>query len=183
MSIQMQAEDFFNAYLVLKENSKSLVERPENNPEKPLIGTKELGARITGGVEIVCLAFSVELYIKDLHCAIKGEAPRGHNILKLFKELPEKIQQEIFAYDAISQNPFFTRGNILSTKRFASDFSAYDGFLEQIELISDGFEKWRYSYESGSLHYDISFALAFIESIKSAVGKMRNERIKGAGVI
>jgi hypothetical protein len=61
----------------------------------------------------------------------------------------------------------------LSTKRFASDFSAYDGFLEQIGAISDGFEKWRYSYESAALQYDTSFALAFIESIKSAADEVR----------
>ena len=169
----MQAEEFFNAYLVLKENNEALIERLSDSPGKPIIGTKELGTRPTTGVDIVCLAFSVELYIKDLHFAIDGEAPRGHNIRKLFEKLPEQIQQEIFCYDAISQNPFFTRGNILSTNRFASDFSAYDGFLEQIEAISDGFEKWRYSYESAALQYDTSFALAFIESIKSAADEVR----------
>lgn len=169
----MQAEEFYNAYLVLKENNEALIERLADSPGKPIIGTKELGTRPTMGVEIVCLAFSVELYIKDLHCAIKSEPPRSHNILELFEKLPEQIQQEIFSYDAISQNPFFTRGNILSTKRFASDFSAYDGFLEQIEAISDGFEKWRYSYESAALQYDTSFALAFIESIKSAADEVR----------
>jgi hypothetical protein len=63
------------------------------------------------------------------------------------------------------------------TNRFASDFTAYDGFLEQIELISDGFEKWRYSYESAALHYDVSFALALIESIKSTSGKVRKENV------
>lgn len=176
MSIQMQAEDFFNAYLVLKGNSEALMERLENNPGKPFIGTKELGTRITGGVEIVCLAFSVELYIKDLHYAVNGKAPRGHNILKLFEQLPERIQQGIFSYDSISQNPFFTRGDILSTKRFSSAYSAYDGFIDQIKAISDGFEKWRYSYENTTLDYDISFALAFIESIKSAAGEVREKR-------
>ena len=84
MSIQMQADDFFNAYLVLKDNNEAMIERLSNSPGKPLIGTKELGTRPTTGVDIVCLAFSVELYIKDLHYAIKSETPRGHNILKLF---------------------------------------------------------------------------------------------------
>ena len=92
MSIQMQADDFFNAYLVLKDNNEALMERLENNPGKPLIGTKELGTRITGSVEIVCLAFSVELYIKDLHYAINGEAPRGHNILELEKPVLDVLE-------------------------------------------------------------------------------------------
>lgn len=173
MTIHMQADEFFNAYLVLKDNNEAVIERLSNSPGKPLIGTKELGTRPATGVDIVCLAFSVELYIKELHYAIKGEAPRGHNILKLFEKLPEQIRQEIFSYDSIRQNPFFTRSDILSTKRFTSAYSAYDGFIDQIKAISDGFEKWRYSYESTTLHYDISFALAFIESIKSAAGEIR----------
>jgi len=173
VSIQMQADDFFNAYLVLKDNSEAMIERLEKSPGKPLIATKELGTRITGSVEIVCLAFSVELYIKDLHCAIKGKVPRGHDILKLFEALPEEIRQEIFNQDSISQNPFITKGDIFSTKRFSSECSAYDGFTDQIKAISDGFTKWRYSYESAALHYDISFALAFIAALKSATDRVR----------
>ena len=169
----MKGDDFFSAYLVLKENNEVFVEKRANSSGDTSEGSEILGTRPVMGVEIVCLAFSVELYIKDLHYAIKGKAPRGHNILKLFKKLPEEIQQEIFSYDSISQNPFFTRGNILFTDRFASDYSEFDVFIDQIEAISDGFEKWRYSYERTSLHYDVSFALAFIDSIKSAASEVR----------
>lgn len=173
MNIQMQAEDFFNAYLVLKENEEALMERLQNHPGKPLVGAKELGTRTTMGVEIVCLAFSVELFIKSLHYVVTGKIPCGHDILKLFEKLPEEIKQEIFTHDLICQNPFFTRGNIFSTKRFKSDFTAYDGFLDQIKAISDGFTKWRYSYESAALRYDTSFAMAFIESIKTTTAGVR----------
>ena len=171
----MQADDFFNAYLVLNGNNEALMERLHNNPGKPLIGTKELGTRVTGHVDIVCLAFSVELYIKDLLCMVKGKAPRGHNIFKLFEQLPEYIRKEIFSHESICQNPFITRGNEFSTKRFSSYFSAYDGFIEKIEEISKGFEKWRYSYEYAALRYDASFALVFIEAIKSAANKARKQ--------
>jgi hypothetical protein len=88
----MKAEDFFNAYLVLKENNEALIERLSDSPGKLIIGTKELSTRPTMGVEIVCLAFSVELHIKDLHYAIKSEPPRSHNILELFEKLPEQIK-------------------------------------------------------------------------------------------
>lgn len=172
----MQANDFFNAYLVLKDNNEALFERLQNNPGKPLIGTKEQGARITGGVEIVCLAFSVELYIKDLYYALNVKVPSSHNILELFEKLPEQTRNKIFAYDAISQNSFFTRGDIFSTKRFTSEYSAYDRFIEQIKAISDGFTRWRYAYESAALHYDTSFALAFIESLKSASSSERKSQ-------
>ena len=171
----MQAEDFFSAYLVLKENNEAFFERQADSSGKLLKEGTALGTHPTMGVEIVCLAFSVELYIKDLHYALKGKAPRGHNILKLFETLPEQIQQEIFADDSISQNPFFTRGDIFSTKRFTSAYSAYDGFIDHIKAISDGFEKWRYSYESRHLKYDVSFSLAFIEVVKSVSGKVRQQ--------
>lgn len=173
MAIQMQADDFFNAYLVLKENNEVFFERQADSSGKLHMGTTNLGVHPTMGVAIVCLAFSVELYIKDLHFATKGEAPRGHKILELFEKLPEQVQQKIFAHSSISQNPFFTGGNIFSTKRFTGDYSAYDGFIDQVKAISDGFEKWRYSYESTALRYDSSFALAFIESIKAAAGEVR----------
>ena len=173
MSIQMQADDFFNAYLVLKENNENFIEKQSVTSSKSPIGKNGLGKRFTAGVDIVCLAFSVELYIKDLHYANNGHAPKGHNILKLFEKLPEQIRKEIFAYDSISPNPFITRGDKFSTKRFTIAYTAYDGFIDQIKSISDGFEKWRYSYESSTLHYNSSFALALVEAIKSAADKIR----------
>lgn|GEM_PF-1310929 len=177
MKIQFKAEDFFNAYLILKANNEAFIDSQAKNPSSSLKKIKTIGAHPAMGVDIVCLAFSVELYIKDLHYAIKGKTPRGHNILKLFEGLPKHIRQVIFAHDSISQNPFITRGDIFSVNRFNDTYTAYDRFVDQIKSISDGFEKWRYSYESGSLHYDVSFALVFIEVIKSVAGKVRNDQL------
>ena len=55
----MKAEDFFNAYLVLKENNEVLIEKLANSSGKTPEGTKILGTRPAMGVDIVCLAFSV----------------------------------------------------------------------------------------------------------------------------
>jgi hypothetical protein len=173
MSIRMQADDFFNAYKILSEDMEALTIRLEGLAGKPLVSSKEPGTRPTGGVNIVCLAFTVELYIKDLHFKITGEAPRSHNILKLFNKLPEQIQQEIFAHDSISQNPFVARGDSFSQKKYTKDYSSYDGFIDQISLISDGFEKWRYSYESTSLGYNTWFAIALIESVKAVADTLQ----------
>ncbi len=167
----MKADDFYNAYLVLSENNKVLIERGAKSSAEQ---RESLETRPTMGVEIVCLAFSVELYIKDLLQAINGKAPRGHNILTLFKKLPEQTQRELFKNKLISENPFCARGDVFSPKKFTSSYSSYEGFIENINLISDGFEKWRYSYESTVLKYDISFALALIGSIKSARKKANN---------
>lgn len=165
----MQADDFFNAYLVLKENNEAFFESAGKTHEK----AKAFGALPTMGPSVMNLAFSVELYIKDLHFALKGKAPRGHNIFKLFQALPEEVKQKIFAHDAISQNPFATRGNIFSPLRFTKAYRPYDGFIDQLKDISDGFEKWRYAHEKTTLKYEEWFALAFIEAVKSTADTIR----------
>ncbi|HSD97097.1 MAG TPA: hypothetical protein VLB06_08140 [Sulfuricaulis sp.] len=83
MFLQATAEHFLNAFEVLKESNEALIDRLANSPGNPS-AAKAFGARPTMGVDIVCLAFSVELYVKDLHYAITHEAPRGHHILTLF---------------------------------------------------------------------------------------------------
>ena len=156
MSPKIQAEYFFNAYQVLRENDEAMIKNLESSPGKPLIGTKMLGTRPTVGIYIVCLAFSVELYIKDVHYALESKAPRGHDILRLFEKLSEQIQQEIFAHHSISKYGW-----------------SFDEFKQEIKAISDGFEKWRYSYEITTLRYNIYFALVFIEAIISVADAVR----------
>lgn len=63
MFLQEQAERFFNAYEVLRENDEALIDRLSNSSGNRPAETI-FGARLTMGVGIVCLAFSVELYIK-----------------------------------------------------------------------------------------------------------------------
>ncbi len=177
MSSKEEADYFFNAYLVLKQNDEALMDKLQELAGKPLVGSKELGTRPTLGVDIVCLAFAVELYIKDVYFAWRGEAPHGHDILKLFEALSEDIRQEIFSHASISQNPYATRPSMMFPLKKSA--TAYDGFIEQIKLISDGFVKWRYSYEAGTLQYNSWFAEALIEamvSIASDVRKTMNAR-------
>lgn len=151
--IQVQADDFFKAYQVLTKNYDS-----------------ETLAIM--GPSVVCLAFSVELYIKALYSALGIKPLRnrdGHNILKLYKGLPRAIKRKIFLHEAISQNPFIVSGPVILLRRFSGISRDYYGFLRQLETISDGFEKWRYSYEANTaaLHYDSGFAEALIIAIKS----------------
>ena len=150
MFIQEQAEHFFNAFEVLKESNELLIDNLANSSKTPPAG-KKFGLCPTMGVEIVCLAFSVELYMKGLHYTITNDAPRGHNILSLFRKLPEQIQQEVFSFRSISEYGW-----------------SFPEFEKQIEAISNSFEKWRYSYEVTTVRYNSYFALVFIEAIKSA---------------
>ncbi len=107
--IRMQADDFFNAYRVLSESNKAMFEALEKSRGNlRTVSEVAFGMLPTMGPSVVNLAFSVELYIKDLYSALKMEPPRGrngHNILKLYAKLPKRIKREIFAHRAFSQNP------------------------------------------------------------------------------
>ncbi|PQJ47739.1 hypothetical protein BTO01_28605 [Vibrio jasicida] len=57
----------------------------------------------TMGVDVVCLSFSVELFIKNLYHVLTNEAPRGHRISKLFDSLPDDVKKDIFTYPSIAK--------------------------------------------------------------------------------
>lgn len=161
-SIREQADDFFKAYQVLRKNYDS-----------------ETLAIM--GPSIVCLAFSVELHMKTLYAAIGIKPLRnrdGHNILKLYKGLPRTIRRKIFMHEAIRQNPFITRGPVILLRRFSGSARDYYGFIQNLEMISDSFEKWRYSHEKKrlSLTYDSSLAEALIIAIKSVASATQATR-------
>jgi hypothetical protein len=157
--VRAQADDFFKAYQLLNKSGLEL-----NSPA------------------VVNLAFALELYFKDLHVVLRNKkgnkkkikAPRGHNILELFRKLPPESQQEIRNYPAIqklvafysTQTPFY-----IPTDKDKHPIT--DTFEQQIFKISDAFEKWRYSYESGALKYEVSMALDFIEAVKSVTDNAR----------
>ncbi|HKK63650.1 MAG TPA: hypothetical protein VJ951_13890 [Bacteroidales bacterium] len=151
MFIQEQAEHFYNSYLVLKENSESLIKCLSNSSRK-MEGTSNFGRHPTMGVEVVCLSFSVELYIKCLHYIISRELPRSHNILDLYKKFPIQIQEELFSYPAV--------------KKYGWDSNEFE---QMISTISDSFVKWRYSHEFKSLKYNTYFALVFVEALRKSI--------------
>lgn len=174
IEIRMQADDFFNAYRVLRESNEAMFDTLKKTRGKlKTVSEVAFGVLPTMGPDVVNLAFSLELYVKDLHFALNGTVPRGHNILKLYTKLPKPIKREIFTHRSISQNPWMTKGPVFLLKRYTGDRNAYHGFLHQIGAISNSFEKWRYSYESKALHYEESFALAFIEAVKSSADMTR----------
>jgi HEPN domain-containing protein len=174
--ILAQADDFFNAYQILKESNLALINKLEKLAGKPLVSKTAFGSASAMGVNIVCLAFSIELYLKYLHFTLNGKVLRGHNILKLYEKLPDKIRQDIFNHEAISENPFHIRGDIFSIRKFDSSYTPYERFLDQVKAISNAFVEWRYSYERASLDYDESLALALIKAIKSVADSIQSEK-------
>ncbi len=154
--VRMQADDFFNAYQVLKKNYHS----------------ETLSIM---GPSIVCLAFALEIYIKDVYYALNIKVPRKHSILDLYTRLPKQYKREIFFHDSISQNPFALREPAIWPRRFSGVLADYCGFLRQIRAVSKGFEDWRYPYEvkSASLQYNSWFAEALIVAVKSVADSVR----------
>lgn len=155
----MQADDFLKAHKLL---------------------TKSLSATQFGGIcpSVVCLAFSIEVYIKDLFDVLGEKQQRGHDILKLFKKLPVEIQQEIFSHGEIgSQVPWVVFESPFAPKSGKNEDGISDLFIYELEAISDAFTKWRYSHEDENvnLRYNTGFALAFVTAVKSITDKKRSQ--------
>lgn len=183
--MRMDADDFFNAYRILQESDEVLMGKLEKLSGKPLVSKTAFGAFPVSTPSIVCLAFALELYIKELHVVLKAresnekdvKAPRGHNILELFRKLPSETQQEIRNYPAIRELiAFYAMEKFpLYIPQDKDKQPITDVLEQQIHKISDAFEKWRYSYENGALTYEESTALALIEAIKSATNNARKQ--------
>ncbi len=150
--LSIHAQDFLNAYKILRESNDVLMKRKVGQAEKD--AETAYGACPAMGIDIVCLAFSVELHLKELNRVVSGMAPRGHNIAKLFKALPISVQQEVVSHHSIAQYGW-------------SDSQMQRELLS----ISDGFEKWRYAYENTALRYNIYFAEVLIEASQFVASK------------
>jgi hypothetical protein len=151
--LSIHAQDFLNAYEILRESNDALVEHSKDCVANRTNQTA-YGASPAMGIDIVCLAFSVELHLKELHRAVTGKVPRGHNIAKIFRDLPEPVQKDVSSYSSIAQYGW-------SDAQMQSELLA----------ISDGFEKWRYAYESTALRYNVYFAKVLIEAIRFVASK------------
>ncbi len=152
--LAIHAQDFLNAYEILRESNDTLIEQTKDCAAKECDQTA-YGTRPAMGVDIVCLAFSVELHLKELHRAVTGKVPRGHNIARIFKDLPESVRNDVVSHHSISQ------------------YGWSDAQIErELLAISDGFEKWRYAYESTTLRYNNYFAKVLIEASRFVAFKI-----------
>ncbi len=162
MFIRENAESFLHAFYVLKENNDVFVEKQSGQSKDPL-ALKSFGSRPAMGVGIVCLAFSLELYLKSLHYMISKDKITGHNIKEIFGKFPKEIQQKIFEHPAVSKYGWNLKE-----------------FEKQLGLVSDGFQKWRYSHEFTTIKYESYFALVLIEAVDSVLNQLQmslNEKV------
>jgi len=99
---------------------------------------------------IVNGAFSAELSLKALLAENEIAYGKEHNLLYLFSLLPDDILEEV----------------VLNSWERTPAFRNPDVWINQLCLISDAFEEWRYGYESKhSLIVDINFLQAFAQAL------------------
>lgn len=121
--------------------------------------SENIGKLIAASVN---LAFSVELYLKELAIKTKGRAIGGHQLIHLFKDLPPDVQEWInqryrhrFAHRPKAK--FITIDFIIATlnplppevKNRVPILSGADegDVCKVLEVENDAFQKWRYVYE------------------------------------
>jgi len=157
--LSTHAQDFLNSYRILRESNDALVERHTGRREDEN-STMAYGTLSAMGIDVVCLAFSVELHLKELHRVVSKIIPKGHNIAKLFDALPPDVQEEVATHHSIA--------------KYGWDNAQFE---RELHAISDGFEKWRYSYESTSLRYNSYFAEVLIEASQFVSSTRRREEV------
>ena len=167
MRCQSQAEGFFNAYELLTKNNQAYMEQEASEKNSTSI-------RQTFKTDIVCLAFALELFLKDLYFVVNGVPLSGHKIHKLFDQLTEEIQEEIFQHHP--ENYFITACFMYPGK------SPLDKFKSKIRHYGDGFVKWRYSHEHLALFYETSFVVGLIQSITKVTSRICTEKRKNSNL-
>lgn len=95
---------------------------------------------------LICAAFSAEVGLKALLLQA-GKAAYGHDLVKLFKNLPDEVQMDIFGRMGME----------------APQFAA------QLSHVREAFKDWRYMYEFNDERFiSIAFVANFATAVASA---------------
>ena len=96
---------------------------------------------------VVTLVFSIELYLKYLAAKSLGRPSKGHDLAKLFYQLPRAIREKI-----------------------AGHYGSGRAIQQVLETHKDAFIEWRYIYEQqgGSFHIDIASLRQFSDALEAA---------------
>lgn len=96
--------------------------------------------------EVVNLAFACELALKGLIHVHVAKSAHGHNLTKLYEQLPQDVHQLI-------------RGTNLAPQVF----------MERLASVSRSFELWRYAHEHSTLSVSIGFLRELARSLIEAL--------------
>ena len=106
-----------------------------------------------------------EIYLKYILKANEKDA-KGHDLAKLFKQLPQKMQDRIEKEFSEKAEWFYKQYKI--------------SFDELLDKISFGFEFWRYIYEDKNAIFEDRFPFAFSECFLQVFLPIIDKIAKGA---
>jgi HEPN domain-containing protein len=155
--VLLQAKEFFYAFLILEENNERVrLEIAKSNPfsvsPAAMQRLKSGELKRTSSPNVVCLAFSLELYLKGLITKLTGMSPKKkHSLVDLFLLLPDKNKA------AIIQN----------TEKYFGESLSELSFMVNIEAISNAFIEWRYLHEKGSASFMPKFSVSLAQAIST----------------
>lgn len=89
--LSIHAQGFLNAYEILRESNDALISTYADGATETAYGS--LPAM---GINVVCLAFSVELHLKELHRIVSQAHLNGHNISNLSMVCPTMLKRKLF---------------------------------------------------------------------------------------
>lgn len=131
LSILSNAQDFSRASQILRKHNQHCV----GSGEQPVFT-----------VDIVNLAFAIELFLKALLCGV-GKKVRGHKMNELFACLPEEKQMEI--KEAFNNHLVKTKGHSQDLFRLK--------FEDRLEQYANTYDYWRYFHEKKCGTFDSRF--------------------------
>ncbi|MDA4845461.1 HEPN domain-containing protein [Hoeflea poritis] len=167
MAITTQAQFFLNAYRILERNEAALQAEQKRRAQRQNLDHSDSPSvdqvcyatdEHIGVSDFVCLAFSVELFVKAVFEAL-GRRQRGHNIRELFEKLPPDVQTKIA--EIHMRNIYHW---------------TLDDYKDQMDVISKGFEEFRYSHEHKELFYHKGFALKMIDAVRQVIDDIRAQK-------
>ena len=91
---------------------------------------------------VVCRAFAAEIGLKALICGAGGTG-RGHDLAKLFRQLPQGVRDSLFAATGLSQTQF----------------------QSELTGVAHAFIEWRYVYEADTCNINFNFLTNFEKAI------------------
>ncbi|WP_121616326.1 HEPN domain-containing protein [Virgibacillus halodenitrificans] len=102
------------------------------------------------------VSFACELYLKYLLLIHRIDCRKVHNLYKLFKKLPEKIQENL-------------------RKTHPCGNTSIDKFEQELDDIGQAYMIFRYIYERGNMAYNLQFLMELLFALQSLIYNNKGE--------
>jgi hypothetical protein len=137
------------------------------------------------------LAFAVELYIKTLLAELQINVPRGHDLGKLYAEIPQSVRDEIEKSYATWRKDWYGRRASVTIAKGPAKQPKWDDYRSKsndlgavLDRSGDVFSSWRYIYEftgpdQGNYqfhHFEYGLLLCACRAIRAAI----NDRLQNS---